>query len=137
MAYRMAGVKNPIEDVDLVETHDAFTISDLQTYGDAIEEVREWGKAQLADVRITVTSEPSDLLVDIKPYGERPEYPWSHLGRTPTTPKTESPGWYCLRFTGCPDSAPRVSVADAWVVGAKTVAFSCDSPSRDEGGCGL
>lgn len=33
-AYNMAGVKNPIEDLDLVETHDAFTISDLQTYGD-------------------------------------------------------------------------------------------------------
>jgi acetyl-CoA C-acetyltransferase len=34
MAYRMAGVHEPIEDLDLVETHDAFTISDLQTYGD-------------------------------------------------------------------------------------------------------
>lgn len=34
MAYRMAGIKNPLEDLDLVETHDAFTISDLQTYGD-------------------------------------------------------------------------------------------------------
>jgi len=34
MVYRMAGVKVPIEDLDLVETHDAFTISDLQTYGD-------------------------------------------------------------------------------------------------------
>jgi acetyl-CoA C-acetyltransferase len=34
MAYGMSGVKNPIEDLDLVETHDAFTISDLQTYGD-------------------------------------------------------------------------------------------------------
>jgi acetyl-CoA C-acetyltransferase len=34
MAYGMAGIKNPIEDLDLVETHDAFTISDLQTYGD-------------------------------------------------------------------------------------------------------
>jgi acetyl-CoA C-acetyltransferase len=34
MAYRMAGIENPIEDLDLVETHDAFTISDLQTYGD-------------------------------------------------------------------------------------------------------
>jgi len=28
-----AGVQNPIEDLDLVELHDAFTISDLQTYG--------------------------------------------------------------------------------------------------------
>jgi acetyl-CoA C-acetyltransferase len=34
MAYRMAGIDNPIEDLDLIETHDAFTISDLQTYGD-------------------------------------------------------------------------------------------------------
>jgi acetyl-CoA acetyltransferase len=34
MAYGMAGITNPIEDFDLVETHDAFTISDLQTYGD-------------------------------------------------------------------------------------------------------
>ncbi|MBI2606043.1 MAG: hypothetical protein HYW49_08185 [Deltaproteobacteria bacterium] len=34
LAYGMAGVKVPVEDFDLVETHDAFTISDLQTYGD-------------------------------------------------------------------------------------------------------
>ena len=34
LAYRMAGIKDPIEDLDLVELHDAFTISDLQTYGD-------------------------------------------------------------------------------------------------------
>jgi acetyl-CoA C-acetyltransferase len=34
MAYRMAGIKDPTEDLDVVETHDAFTISDLQTYGD-------------------------------------------------------------------------------------------------------
>lgn len=34
LVYRMAGIKNPIEDLDLVELHDAFTISDLQTYGD-------------------------------------------------------------------------------------------------------
>jgi acetyl-CoA C-acetyltransferase len=33
-AYRMAGIENPVDDLDLVETHDAFTISDLQTYGD-------------------------------------------------------------------------------------------------------
>ena len=32
--YGMAGIKNPAEDLDLVELHDAFTISDLQTYGD-------------------------------------------------------------------------------------------------------
>jgi acetyl-CoA C-acetyltransferase len=30
----MAGMKNPLEELDLVELHDAFTISDLQTYGD-------------------------------------------------------------------------------------------------------
>lgn len=33
-ALRMAGINNPLEELDLVETHDAFTISDLQTYGD-------------------------------------------------------------------------------------------------------
>ncbi len=35
MAYRMAGVwGDPCDELDLVELHDAFTISDLQTYGD-------------------------------------------------------------------------------------------------------
>ena len=34
LCYRMAGIHDPMEDLDLVETHDAFTISDLQTYGD-------------------------------------------------------------------------------------------------------
>ena len=34
LAYKMADIKEPVEDFDLVETHDAFTISDLQTYGD-------------------------------------------------------------------------------------------------------
>ena len=34
LAYNMAGVKDPIEDFDLLETHDAFTISDIQTYED-------------------------------------------------------------------------------------------------------
>jgi acetyl-CoA C-acetyltransferase len=33
-AYGMADIKNPIEEIDLVELHDAFTISDIQTYGD-------------------------------------------------------------------------------------------------------
>ncbi|MBN1258934.1 hypothetical protein JXA05_04230 [Candidatus Peregrinibacteria bacterium] len=33
--YRMAGVQNPLEDFDIVELHDAFTISDIQTYEDA------------------------------------------------------------------------------------------------------
>ncbi len=34
LAYRMAGIHDPLEDLDLVELHDAFTISDIQTYGD-------------------------------------------------------------------------------------------------------
>jgi len=34
LAYHMAGIKDPLEDFDLLETHDAFTISDVQTYED-------------------------------------------------------------------------------------------------------
>lgn len=34
LAYRMAGIQNPLEELDLIELHDAFTISDIQTYGD-------------------------------------------------------------------------------------------------------
>ena len=34
LAYRMAGIHDPLEELDLVELHDAFTISDIQTYGD-------------------------------------------------------------------------------------------------------
>lgn len=34
LAYNMAGIKDPIEDFDVLETHDAFTISDVQTYED-------------------------------------------------------------------------------------------------------
>lgn len=34
LAYNMAGIKDPLEDFDLLETHDAFTISDVQTYED-------------------------------------------------------------------------------------------------------
>jgi acetyl-CoA C-acetyltransferase len=34
MVYHMAGIESPLDDLDLIETHDAFTISDLQTYGD-------------------------------------------------------------------------------------------------------
>lgn len=34
LAYHMAGVRDPLEDFDLLETHDAFTISDVQTYED-------------------------------------------------------------------------------------------------------
>jgi len=33
-AYGMAGIKDPLEELDFVELHDAFTISDIQTYGD-------------------------------------------------------------------------------------------------------
>ncbi|PIQ73951.1 MAG: acetyl-CoA acetyltransferase, partial [Candidatus Portnoybacteria bacterium CG11_big_fil_rev_8_21_14_0_20_44_10] len=34
LVYRMAGIENPLKELDLVELHDAFTISDIQTYGD-------------------------------------------------------------------------------------------------------
>lgn len=34
LAYNMAGIKDPLEDFDILETHDAFTISDVQTYED-------------------------------------------------------------------------------------------------------
>ena len=34
LAYHMAGIKDPVEELDLLETHDAFTISDIQTYED-------------------------------------------------------------------------------------------------------
>lgn len=33
-AYNMAGIHNPIRELDLLETHDAFTVSDIQTYED-------------------------------------------------------------------------------------------------------
>jgi acetyl-CoA C-acetyltransferase len=44
LAYRMAGVYDPLEELDLVELHDAFTISDLQTYGDI--GLRPYGQEQ-------------------------------------------------------------------------------------------
>ena len=34
LAYHMAGIEDPLEDLDVLETHDAFTISDIQTYED-------------------------------------------------------------------------------------------------------
>jgi acetyl-CoA C-acetyltransferase len=40
----MAGIRTPLEDLDLVELHDAFTISDLQTYGDI--GLRPYGQEQ-------------------------------------------------------------------------------------------
>jgi acetyl-CoA C-acetyltransferase len=33
-AYNLCGVKDPMEDFDVLELHDAFTISDVQTYED-------------------------------------------------------------------------------------------------------
>ncbi|MBN1539047.1 MAG: hypothetical protein JW939_02800, partial [Candidatus Thermoplasmatota archaeon] len=33
-AYNMTGIHDPTDDLDLVELHDAFTISDIQTYED-------------------------------------------------------------------------------------------------------
>ncbi len=33
-AYRMTGIVDPMEDLDVIELHDAFTISDVQTYED-------------------------------------------------------------------------------------------------------
>ena len=61
--YRMCGVKDPAEDLDVIELHDAFTISDMQTYED----------------------------IGIRPYGEGRNYVESgdcyH-----TNPKTGQPG---------------------------------------------
>lgn len=34
-AYRMAGIHNPLRELDLAETHDAFSVSDIQTFEDA------------------------------------------------------------------------------------------------------
>lgn len=34
LAYHMAGIRDPLNDFDVLETHDAFTISDVQTYED-------------------------------------------------------------------------------------------------------
>ncbi|MEE4301086.1 MAG: hypothetical protein V2J24_16715 [Pseudomonadales bacterium] len=34
LAYHMAGITDPVEELDVLETHDAFTISDIQTYED-------------------------------------------------------------------------------------------------------
>lgn len=33
-AYLMAGIKDPVKELDLAETHDAFSVSDIQTYED-------------------------------------------------------------------------------------------------------
>ena len=34
LAYHMAGITDPVRDLDVLETHDAFTVSDIQTYED-------------------------------------------------------------------------------------------------------
>ena len=34
LAYHAAGITDPLNEIDLLETHDAFTISDIQTYED-------------------------------------------------------------------------------------------------------
>lgn len=44
LAYNMAGIKNPLEDLDVLETHDAFTVSDIQTYEDV--GLRPYGQGQ-------------------------------------------------------------------------------------------
>src|SRR5256886_17018284 len=33
-AYKMAGIRDPLEDLDVIELHDAYTSSELQTYED-------------------------------------------------------------------------------------------------------
>jgi len=43
-AYHMAGVNDPTEDLDVVELHDAFTISDIQTYEDI--GIRAYGRGR-------------------------------------------------------------------------------------------
>jgi acetyl-CoA C-acetyltransferase len=43
-AYNMAGVVDPVEDLDVVELHDAFTISDIQTYEDV--GIRPYGEGR-------------------------------------------------------------------------------------------
>ena len=70
-AYNMCGVHDPCEDLDLVELHDAFTISDIQSYED----------------------------VGIRPYGEGRTYVESgdcyH-----TNPKTGQPGKLPANLSG-------------------------------------
>jgi acetyl-CoA C-acetyltransferase len=46
LAYGMADIRDPLEELDFVELHDAFTISDIQTYGD----------------------------IGLRPYGQEPDY---------------------------------------------------------------
>ncbi len=62
-AYNMTGVVDPCEDLDLVELHDAFTISDIQTYED----------------------------IGLRPYGSGPDYIESGDGYL-KDPETGKPG---------------------------------------------
>ncbi len=62
-AYNMTGIVDPTEDLDLVELHDAFTISDIQTYED----------------------------IGIRPYGSGPDYIESGDAYY-TNPNTGEPG---------------------------------------------
>jgi acetyl-CoA C-acetyltransferase len=70
-AYNMVGLEDPTKDLDLVELHDAFTISDIQTYED----------------------------IGIRPYGEGRTYVESgdcyH-----TNPKTGEPGKLPANLSG-------------------------------------
>ena len=34
LAYQMAGITNPVEELDFIELHDAYTSSEIQTYED-------------------------------------------------------------------------------------------------------
>jgi acetyl-CoA C-acetyltransferase len=44
LAYHQAGITDPLEELDLLETHDAFTISDIQTYEDV--GIRPYGRGR-------------------------------------------------------------------------------------------
>jgi len=85
LVYRMAGIKVPIDDLDLVELHDAFTISDLQTYGD----------------------------IGLRPYGQEQDYIESGDAYY-INPDTGKPGRCPSNLSGgllepCMPSGPRVS----------------------------
>jgi acetyl-CoA C-acetyltransferase len=69
--YRMSGVVDPITDLDVVELHDAFTISDIQTYED----------------------------IGIKPYGHGREYVESGECYL-VNPKTGKPGKLPANLSG-------------------------------------
>lgn len=42
LAYHMAGITDPVKELDVLETHDAFSVSDIQTYEDV--GLRPYGK---------------------------------------------------------------------------------------------